>query len=216
MTTVSAAASASATTASSGSYSTATASAASYASARVRASTTATASPTNTTLPTATGQWSGFFMSAVTGQAHGMAPAQSARRSSPVKTWTTPGRAAAASVAMEVMRACACGLRTRAIQSAPGTTRSSTKRDAPVMSGGSSRRSSRWPITVVIADLPGRASSQGPGGSGLVSGGEDGLDDVVVAGAPAEVALEPVADVVLRRVRVLLEEAHGRHDHPGR
>src|SRR5207248_7983587 len=42
------------------------------------------------------------------------------------------------------------------------------------------------------------------------------LDDVVVAGAAAEVALEPHADLLLRRVGVALEQLLGRHDHAGR
>ena len=37
-------------------------------------------------------------------------------------------------------------------------------------------------------------------------------DDVVVAGAAAEVALEPVADLLLGRVRVLLQQRDRRHD----
>src|SRR3954462_7827731 len=40
--------------------------------------------------------------------------------------------------------------------------------------------------------------------------------DVVVAGAAAEVALEPVADLFLARVRVAPEEVGGGHDHAGR
>src|SRR3954449_10885042 len=40
--------------------------------------------------------------------------------------------------------------------------------------------------------------------------------DVVVAGAAAEVALEPVADLLLARVRVALQEVGGRHDHARR
>src|SRR5205814_2038326 len=44
----------------------------------------------------------------------------------------------------------------------------------------------------------------------------DRLDDVVVAGAAAEVALEPQADLLLRRAGVALEQLLGRHDHAGR
>src|SRR5262249_38299577 len=46
--------------------------------------------------------------------------------------------------------------------------------------------------------------------------GHHRLDDVVVAGAPAKVALEPVADFLLRRPRTALEEIDGGHDHPRR
>src|ERR1700716_2229757 len=44
----------------------------------------------------------------------------------------------------------------------------------------------------------------------------DRLDDVVVTGAAAEVALEPQSDLVLRRVGVALEQLLRRHDHAGR
>src|SRR5437588_211059 len=45
---------------------------------------------------------------------------------------------------------------------------------------------------------------------------EHRLDDVVVAGAAAQVALEPVANLFLGWVRVLGQEAGGRHDHAWR
>ena len=41
------------------------------------------------------------------------------------------------------------------------------------------------------------------------------LDDVVVAGAPAEVALKPFADLGLGGVGVLGDEVDRLHDHPG-
>src|SRR6266550_8605302 len=44
----------------------------------------------------------------------------------------------------------------------------------------------------------------------------DRLDDVVVAGTAAEVALEPHADLLLGRVGVALEQLLGRHDHARR
>ena len=44
----------------------------------------------------------------------------------------------------------------------------------------------------------------------------NGLDDVDVAGAAAEVALERVPDLVLARIGVLAEQADGGHHHPGR
>src|ERR1700682_5517651 len=47
-------------------------------------------------------------------------------------------------------------------------------------------------------------------------GGLDGLDDVLVAGAPAKVALERLTDLLLARRGVLVQEADDRHDHPGR
>src|SRR5262249_12401992 len=47
----------------------------------------------------------------------------------------------------------------------------------------------------------------------LLGGPLDGLDDVVVARAAAEVAFEPVADLALRGPWVPLEELRGGHDH---
>src|SRR6185503_10862495 len=44
----------------------------------------------------------------------------------------------------------------------------------------------------------------------------DGLDDVVVPRAPAEVPLERLADLLVGRIRVPLEDLRGGHDHPGR
>lgn len=41
----------------------------------------------------------------------------------------------------------------------------------------------------------------------------DRSDDVVVPGATAQVALDAVADLVLTRVVVVLEERNGAHDH---
>src|SRR5438093_815588 len=43
-----------------------------------------------------------------------------------------------------------------------------------------------------------------------------GVDDVLVAGAAAEVARETLADLALRWRRVVLQQRHGRHDHPRR
>ena len=43
--------------------------------------------------------------------------------------------------------------------------------------------------------------------------GQDRLDDVVVAGAAAEVALEALADLGLGRIGILLQQRHRRHHH---
>src|SRR5438093_7645037 len=75
------------------------------------------------------------------------------------------------------------------------------------MKRGSSRRLMLEPISFAVAmALP--LSRRHLLGSPL-----DGLDDVVVAGAAAEVAFQPVADLGLRRPRRALEELGGRHDH---
>src|SRR5262249_6518801 len=46
-------------------------------------------------------------------------------------------------------------------------------------------------------------------GSQLGGGIEDGADDLVVAGAPAEVAGEPVARLGLRRIRIAVQQRLG-------
>ena len=52
--------------------------------------------------------------------------------------------------------------------------------------------------------------------AGAVTGHlRDRADDVLVAGAAAEVALERVPDLRLGRVRVLGQQAHGGQHHPG-
>src|SRR6056297_1180049 len=181
-------------------------------------------------------------MSSVTGHAHGIGAAHVSDRSAPVYTARTPGTAAAAEVSIDVMRAWAYGLRRTAMYSAPGIFMSLVKTDSPVSSAGSSLRSRRVPSTLVVESsvtvIAGPPSScRASCRSGCRSGGavprgapvtwlfgsgvrrrsgEHGLDDVVVAGAPAEVALEAEADVVLGRVRVLLEQAGGRHHHARR
>ena len=49
-----------------------------------------------------------------------------------------------------------------------------------------------------------------------LGGVEDGLDDVVVAGAAAQVAFEPVAHLFFGRARVVREQSRGGHDHAWR
>src|SRR5207248_1282716 len=43
-----------------------------------------------------------------------------------------------------------------------------------------------------------------------------GVDDVLVAGAPAEVTGDAFADLLLRRLRRVVQEVDRRHDHPWR
>src|SRR4051794_19691165 len=50
-------------------------------------------------------------------------------------------------------------------------------------------------------------------GRQLAGGGLHGLDDVLVAGAAAQVAGDAVADLLLGRVRVLLQQAIGARQH---
>src|SRR5229473_322897 len=50
----------------------------------------------------------------------------------------------------------------------------------------------------------------------LLGGVLNGLDDIVVARAAAEIAVELVPDLFLRRLGIALEELRGRHDHARR
>ena len=50
----------------------------------------------------------------------------------------------------------------------------------------------------------------------LVGGVLNGVDDVLVAGAAAEIAGDALAYLALRRRRVVLQQRHRRHDHPRR
>src|SRR6185295_18714112 len=55
------------------------------------------------------------------------------------------------------------------------------------------------------------------GRAGQLGGGVlNGLHDVLVAGAAAEIAGDAEPDLVLARVRILLQQAVGPHDHAGR
>ena len=44
----------------------------------------------------------------------------------------------------------------------------------------------------------------------------DRLDDVHVAGTATDVPLDPFADLVVARIRVLPQQRSGAHQHPGR
>src|ERR1700760_331099 len=84
----------------------------------------------------------------------------------------------------------------------------------------SSRRRTLWPIGLLLASkasfmLPMLCSSDRR--RGLARLAElDRLDDVVIAGAAADVAVERLADLLLARLRVVGEQLHRRHHHPGR
>src|SRR3954453_18488432 len=84
----------------------------------------------------------------------------------------------------------------------------------------SSRRRTLWPIALLLGSkasfmLPMLCSSDR--GRGLARLAElDRLDDVVIAGAAADVAVERLADLVFGRLRVVGEKLHRRHHHPRR
>ena len=81
----------------------------------------------------------------------GFTPA--ATRSLPVYTASTPLIFVAAVASIRTMRACACGLRTKAAVVVPGIRRSSTKVPLPVIKRGSSRRLMLAPKNFSMAHL---------------------------------------------------------------
>src|SRR6187402_1795493 len=108
------------------------------------------------------------------------------------------------------MRACACGERRKYACVWFGWLTSSVNWPAPVRKRTSSLRLTDWPITPVSFAPMARSLSH-RGGALLHR-----LDDVVVAGAPAKVALELLADLVLGRLRMAVHEVDRAHDHAGR
>ena len=146
-------------------------------------------------------------MSSVTGHAHGSPPAHSSARSAPENAATTPSPALAASRSTPVMRARGYGLRTTAMKTVPGSVRLSTNVPRPRRSEASSLRLIEVPTTPgavsTVVMTPPRSRRDGP-------------DDVVVPGATAEVALEPLADRRLVGGAATVDEAHRRHHHAGR
>src|ERR1051326_5910733 len=87
------------------------------------------------------------------------------------------------------------------------------------MSRGSSRRwilaPTSWVTAMSVASRCDRGLLRGCGAHRLGCR-LDRLEDVHVAGAAAEVALQALADLVLGRVRVLLQQVGRRHDEAGR
>src|SRR5256886_16464475 len=89
----------------------------------------------------------------------------------------------------------------------------------PVIKRGSSRRWTLAPTSCVTAMsvAPGRDGCLlGRSGAHGLGGALHRLDDVHVPGAPAKVAFEAPADLVLGRVRVLRQQVGRGHDEPGR
>ena len=122
---------------------------------------------------------------------------------------------------MWVIFACANGLRTIATCSIPVSWMLSVHRVRPVISRWSSLRRRRVAdlslrLRPVLGDGHDGAPLEGVGDDLLAGGGLHRPDDVVVAGAPAQVALEPAADLVLGRLRVVVEQVDRLHDHARR
>src|SRR5689334_19628063 len=133
-----------------------------------------------------------------------------------VTTAFTPGSFSALDVSIDLMRACGCGLRSTLPQIMPGMVVSAANWARPVTLSIPSGRMVRWPIHLLLVTrfiglAPVNLLSAHFGG-----GVHHRADDLVVAGAPAEVAGEPEADFLLGRVRAPLEQRVGSHQHAGR
>src|SRR5262245_25427801 len=193
------------TAAASTSYSTSMRSHASSAMASSSAATAATGWPTNTTRSMARTAWArvgAFFLRL------GMSAA--------VMTARTPGRALAREVSMRLIRAWACGLRSSLACSMPLGLRSATYSVRPVTFSAPSARGIESPtpftprvvfITVAMASTP----PSRRGGGCL----RDRGDHLRVPGAPAQIAGDPEANLVLRGTTVLVQQGGRRHQHPG-
>ena len=146
------------------------------------------ASPTYRTSSTAIGGCAGITMSGVTGQAQGRLPC-SAAKSAPEYAAMTPGALRAALTSTEVILACAYGLRRKAMCSMPGSVMLSVQLVWPVISRASSLRRRALPNSPACASrcLGLRGHSLTPASAAR----RDGADDVLVAGAAAQVALKP-------------------------
>src|SRR3954471_8764452 len=161
-----------------------------------------------------------WYMTSSTGSTICLSPASvgiqcspAASRSFPVITASTPGIARASVASMDLIFACAYGLRTMSIQTMLGRTTSSMYSPWPRMNRGSSRRFLEWPMPPTSSVVVGACASSvivvssrsGGGGAGarglgrpeLRGGLLDGLDDVHVPRAPAQVARDPLADLVV-------------------
>src|SRR2546428_694327 len=134
----------------------------------------------------------------------------SGTRSLPVMTAATPGILSALDVSMLLMRACAYGLRAMSRYSIPGSFTSSTYLPLPRMKRASSLRLTLCPmppISVATLGLP-------LGGlAHLARRVVDGLHDVHVTGAAAEIPGDRLTDLLLRRRGVRGEEADRGHHH---
>src|SRR3982751_6291609 len=124
-------------------------------------------------------------------------------------------------VSIDRMRAWAWGLRRISMWSIPGSLKSSVKLPLPRMRRSSSTRLTRAPTppTAISSTAMVRSPSgaDGRAGRGHLPGRPlDGLDDVLVAGAAAEVSRNGPADVLLAGVGGVLQQCRRRQHHARR
>src|ERR1700730_3457431 len=181
-------------------YAICTSSAPVRAAATVSAMIMATGSPTWRTLPAASGGCGGSFIGLpslpLMPQAQGT-PFTLSAISAAVKMATTCGLASAAFLSIARISACACGERRKTACSCRGRTMSWTYMPRPVRKRRSCLRRTGEPIpSWVMVALPGSSAAQGG------RAGADRLDDVLISGAAADIALEPAAYLGVGRVGV--------------
>src|SRR5437764_2188597 len=147
-------------------------------------------------------------------------------KSLPVRTARTPSTASALETSMAAMRACGTVERESLRYSMPGIAKSSAKRVSPVTLPSASTRRSGFPSTLKgRGSLPAIGRSPVDGGkkrrrsrlaAQRAASGFDGVEDLEVAGAAADLARERLGDLAPRRARIAIEEPLRRDQHPGR
>src|SRR5256885_10809087 len=134
-------------------------------------------------------------------------------KSSRVMTAFTPGSASAFDVSIATMRAWGCGLRSTRPMSWRGRLRSAPTRARRVTLSPPSGRMVRVPTyPCPFVPFSAMALTLSHHDRGALNGGHD----LVVPGAPAEVAGEPVTDLRLARIRIALEQGPAGHQEAGR
>src|SRR5688572_21411207 len=119
-------------------------------------------------------------------------------KSLPVSTRCTPGCFSALEKSILSINACGCGLRKSFVCSMRGSTMSSAKRVWPVTLARPSTRRRGLPRTFMHS----------------LRGFFDRLEDLLVAGAAAEVARDRFLDAFSGRSGFLFEQRLGRHQYP--
>src|SRR6266571_6239250 len=127
-----------------------------------------------------------------------------------VRTSRTPGRRRAFAVLIERIRACAYGLRTNFAKTVPGGRMSATKFPRPVRNRSSSLRRTDSPNTFVVWAMV----SPLPGPHHLTRG-RNGVDNVLVPSAAADVPRDRGPNSVFRRRVFHSEELQSREHDPG-
>src|SRR3954454_4213078 len=127
-----------------------------------------------------------------------------------VTTAFTPGSASALVVSIDLMRACGCGLRRILPQIMPGILVSAANAARPVTLSTPSGRMVRWPIHLLsVTMFMARSLIRAHFGGGF----HHRADDLVIAGAAAEIAGQPEADFFLARLRIALQQRIRCHQH---